>query len=152
MPLTMRDYAHQCGVTYEAIRSQVARYKKDLEGHLLRQGRSLVLDDCAIDFLDERRRGNPVVMAQVDLQEQLRQLQEENKALLIKVAAQADKISDLYGELQEASKAVLQLEAATSAQKMAQEGLEAAKEEISSLKVELAAEKQKTWFQRLFRR
>lgn len=69
-----------------------------------------------------------------------------------KVAAQADKISDLYGELQEASKAVLQLEAATSAQKMAQEGLEAAKEEISSLKVELAAEKQKTWFQRLFRR
>lgn len=91
-------------------------------------------------------------MAQVDLQEQLRQLQEENKALLIKVAAQADKISDLYGELQEASKAVLQLEAATSAQKTAQEGLEAAKEEISSLKVELAAEKQKTWFQRLLRR
>lgn len=152
MPLTMRDYAQQCGVSYEAIRRQVARYKKDLAKHIKKQGRSQVLDDWAIEFLDERRQGNPIVMAQVDLQEQLRQLQDENKALLIKVAAQADKISGLYGELQEASKAVLQLEAATSAQKKAQEGLEAAQEEITALKAELAAEREKTWLQRLLRR
>lgn len=152
MPVTMRDYANQCGVSYEAIRRQVARYKKDLDGHIEKRGRIQVLDDWAVDFLNARRRGNPVLVAQVDLQEQLRQLQDENKALLIKVAAQADKISGLYGELQEASKAVLQLEAATSAQKKAQEGLEAAQEEITALKAELAAEREKTWFKRLLGR
>lgn len=152
MPVTMRDYANQCGVSYEAIRRQVARYKKDLGGHIEKRGRIQVLDDWAVDFLNARRRGNPVVVAQVDLQVQLQQLQAENKALLIKVAEQADKISGLYGELQEASKAVLRLEIATDAQKAAQKGLEAAQKEIEGLKSELELERQKTWFKRLLGR
>ena len=43
--ITIKDYAKQKGVSYEAIRKQIKRYEDELEGHLVKQNRFLMLDD-----------------------------------------------------------------------------------------------------------
>lgn len=143
--MTMKDYAHKCGVSYEAVRKQVRRYADELEGHIKQQGRVQVLDDWAVDYLDAKRQGNPVVVAQADLQQQLRQLQDENKGLLIRVAAQANELAGAYKELSEAKDKALQLPAA-------QKEAEDAKQEAERLRAELDAERRKGWLQRLLGR
>lgn len=157
--MTMKDYAHKCGVSYEAIRKQVRRYENELEGHVMQKGRVQVLDDWAVDFLDDKRQGNPVVVAQADLQQQLQQLLDENKGLLIKVAAQASELAGAYKELSEAKDKALLLPAAQQEAKEAQEKLQEAQKaaqeaqrEAERLRHELEAERQKGFFQRLFGR
>lgn len=145
MAITIKDYAHKCGVSYEAIRKQVGRYSDELEGHIVKHGRTLVLDEWAEDFLGAKRQGNPVVVAQADLQQQLRQLQDENKALLIKVADQADKLAGAYKQLADMQQQALQLPAA-------QKEAEDAKQEAERLRAELDAERRKGWLQRLLGR
>lgn len=59
---TIKQYAERHSVSYEAIRKQVERYKKELDGHVFQKGNTKVLDDEAIKFLDARRKDNPVIM------------------------------------------------------------------------------------------
>lgn len=143
--MTMKDYAHKCGVSYEAVRKQVRRYSDELEGHIKQQGRVQVLDDWAVDYLDGKRQGNPVVVAQADLQQELQQLRDENKALLIKVADQADKLAGAYKQVSDLQQQALQLPAA-------QKEAEDAKQEAERLRAELDAERRKGWLQRLLGR
>ena len=46
-------------------------------------------------ILDQHRQESPVVILNQDTSDRIRQLEEENRNLLIKVAAQADKIAEL---------------------------------------------------------
>lgn len=87
--ITLKDYAKETGVTYEAVRQRVKRYEKELEGHIHRQGRTQYLDDVAVAFLNEHRLQEPTVLytkgAGEDYRqtkEQLAQLDEENRELL----------------------------------------------------------------------
>jgi chromosome segregation ATPase len=95
--MSMREYSRLRAVTYEAVRAQVARYNKELEGHITKENGSkkLMLDDWAIKFLDKHRQQRTVVMkASTDetekelirLRERVEQLQAElfatNKELI----------------------------------------------------------------------
>lgn len=80
--ISLKDYAKQHNVTYEAVRQQVNRYKEELEGHITKDGRQQFLDDEAVAFLDEKRQKNPVVVIQMDKDEQIAYLERENKSLL----------------------------------------------------------------------
>lgn len=93
--ISIKDYAARNNVTYEAVRQQVKRYSTELEEHIKRDGRQQFLDDYAVAFLDERRQKNPVVILQADKDAELEALRRERESLLIKIAAQADKISEL---------------------------------------------------------
>lgn len=84
--LTIKDFAEQQNVSYEAVRKQVKRYSAELDGHILKQGRTQILDDYAVEFLQAKRKENPVVIINTDKDETIRQLENENKSLLIKVA------------------------------------------------------------------
>lgn len=84
--ITIKDYAKSYGVSYEAIRKQVNRYKNELDGHILKNGRTQYLDDEAVAFLDSKRAETPVVILGNDKDEEIQRLQNENKALLLKVA------------------------------------------------------------------
>lgn len=53
--ISLRDYAAQKGITYEAVRQQVVRYKDELEGHIIKDGRQQFLDEEAVSFLDAKR-------------------------------------------------------------------------------------------------
>ena len=82
----IRDYAKNNGVSYEAVRKQVKRYEKELEGHIVKQGKTQYLDEYAVNFLDERRASNPVIILQADKDEEIEALKAENKRLLIQLA------------------------------------------------------------------
>lgn len=127
--VSMREYAAQKGVSYEAVRKQVSRYKKELEGHITKVSRTQYLDDEAVAFLDGKRQENPVILLQVDKDEEIQRLHDENKALLLKVAELQDallKEKDTVKELQTEKIALLEA------------------------KQEQEAAKRKSWWERLF--
>lgn len=90
--VTIKEYAKQKGVSYEAVRKQINRYQSDLKGHISKVGRTNYLDDKAVEFLDGKRAENPVVLVEAAKDEQIQRLQDENKALLIKVAELQDQL------------------------------------------------------------
>lgn len=93
--ISLKEYAEQKGISYEAVRQQVARYRDELGDHVVVDGRQMFLDEEAVAFLDERRQKNPVVMIQESKDEAIEALRADREQLLIKVAAQADRISEL---------------------------------------------------------
>lgn len=93
--ISLKDYAAQNNISYEAVRQQVVRYKDDLAGHVIRDGRQQLLDEEAVAFLDSKRQKNPVAIIQMDKDEQIEALEEQVNQLLVKTAAQADRISEL---------------------------------------------------------
>ena len=95
--ITIKDDAKQKGVSYEAIRKQIKRYDAELEGHLIKQNRFLMLDDEAVQFLDGKRSENPVIVYEQNKDEELEQLRQENKMLLI----QMNTVQDQLGKVQQ---------------------------------------------------
>ena len=95
--ITIKDYAKQKGVSYEAIRKQIKRYEDELEGHLVKQNRFLMLDNEAVQFLDSKRSENPVIVYEQNKDEELEQLRHENKVLLI----QMNTVQDQLGKVQQ---------------------------------------------------
>ena len=93
--VSLKDYAAQKNVSYEAVRQQVVRYKDELAGHVIRDGRQQLLDEDAVAFLDAKRMKNPVAIIQMDKDERIEALEAQVKALLAKTADQADRISAL---------------------------------------------------------
>lgn len=92
--MSIKDYAADRGVSYEAVRRQVKRYKAELEGHVIQKGRQQFLDDFAVAFLDEHRAAQPMVTydqatgaAVKRLEARCSELEAENKELLKEVAA-----------------------------------------------------------------
>lgn len=88
--ITLRDYAKQNNISYEAVRKQVVRYQDELAGHLIKDGRQQFLDEEAVTFLDERRQKNPVAIIQIEKDEKIEQLENENKLLLRQLATVQD--------------------------------------------------------------
>lgn len=166
--ITIRDYAKENNVSYEAIRKQIKRYEDELNGHIIKQNRTQFLDDIAVAILDQHRRENPVIIVNQDTDFRLKQLKDENKNLLIKVAQQADKISqlneDLKNKIEQMTSLMLENKEKTlllDQKKDQAEEINQLKEqmdqekkeqlnEIEVLKNELEKEKNKGFFARLF--
>lgn len=167
--ISLKDYAKQNNITYEAVRQQVVRYKDDLAEHIIRDGRQQFLDEEAVAFLDSKRQKNPVAIIQQDKDEQIEALRNDKEALLIKLASVQDellqeknKVQDLIDE-QKGQIALLEAdneaqrvkvaEAEKNAQKLSDELSEARKQfedEMHLLQNELQAEKNRklTWRER----
>lgn len=84
--ISIKEYAREKNVTYEAVRKQVRRYQKELEGHISRINRTQYLDDEAVAFLDKKRAESPIIVLETSKDEEIQRLSNENKALLLKVA------------------------------------------------------------------
>lgn len=83
--ISIKDYAKSKNVSYEAVRKQVNRYKKELEGHISKVNRTQYLDDEAVALLDEKRQENPIIIIEADKDERIKELEAENKILLAKI-------------------------------------------------------------------
>ena len=59
--ITIREYAAKHDISYEAVRKQLRRFEKELEGHISRQNGTQFLDEEAEAILDAHRQ--PRVMA-----------------------------------------------------------------------------------------
>lgn len=99
--ISIKDYAAQKNVSYEAVRKQIKRYETQLDGHLERVGRTLYMDDDAVAFLDEKRKKNPVVVVKEDTDRVVQGLYNENKQLLIKITALQDELIEEKSKVQE---------------------------------------------------
>lgn len=139
--VSIRDYAKMNNVSYEAIRQQVKRYEDELNGHIIKQNRTQFLDDVAVDILDQHRKENPVVIINKDTDSRLKQLEDENKNLLIKVAQQADKISQLNEDLKNKIEQMTSLLLENNEKTLLLEQKKDQAEEINQLKEQLDQEK-----------
>ena len=93
--VSLKDYAKQNHISYEAVRQQVVRYKNELGAHIIQDGRQQFLDEEAVAFLDSKRQKNPVVVYQQDKDEQIDVLKKEIEKLLAEKTAYADKVAAL---------------------------------------------------------
>ena len=147
--ITIREYARKNNVSYEAIRKQIKRYESELKEHIIKQNRTQFLDEVAVD----RHRGeSPIVIVNQDTSSKLQLLEEENKNLLVKVAAQADKISQLSEELKNKTEKMTSLLLEDKEKTLLLEQKKNQEEELERLKKELEAERNKGFFSRLFKK
>lgn len=104
--MTIKQYAKMQNVSYEAIRKQVERYRADLDGHIIKDNKVQMLDDYAIDFLNQRRRESPVIIYEkerTEIEEQLRAELDSTKSLLIQAQSEIIKLNDTRLQLVEAT-------------------------------------------------
>lgn len=90
--ISLKDYAAKNHVSYEAVRQQVKRYAGELEGHIIKISRTQYLDDEAVAFLDAKRKVHPVIVQETSKDQEIQALQDENKALLLKVTELQDQL------------------------------------------------------------
>lgn len=112
--ISIKEYAQNNNISYEAVRQQVARYRTELGDHVVRDGRQQFLDDEAVAFLDERRQKNPIVIYQASKDEEIERLHGENEGLLRELNAAKDRIiaqQDRLFELASADQKIQLLEA-----------------------------------------
>ena len=94
--VSIKDYAASHGVSYEAVRRQIARYSgREIEGfrlseHITKVNRKQYLDDAAVDFLDVRRAQNPIVVQQEQRDETIERLRTEVDRLQKRLIAAQD--------------------------------------------------------------
>lgn len=98
--LSIKDYAESRSISQEAVRRQLKRYKNDLEGHIITENRRRLLDDEAVDFLDQHRMPRNVVIEQSDRarQEEINNLQEEINRLKDELIREKERVINLQQE------------------------------------------------------
>lgn len=139
--VSIKDYAKNKGVTHQSVYQMMKTHEEELKNYIVKQGRTRYLTEEAIEIL-EKYSNVQVVIERAEYHEEVERLKEENKNLLIKVAAQADKIAELSEW--KADQSLLIAEAHQT--KIL---LEEKKSEIQELKEELEKEKNKGFFARL---
>ena len=138
--LSFKEYADQHRITYESVRKQVSRYKKELAGHITKQNRKQYLDDYAVNFLNERRNTNTVYVLNEDVKTEAarnEELQEENKKLLYKIAQLQDQLNQVEREKQQGIEAAAKLQLIEASN----EKLEAKNEELITKVAQLEQDK-----------
>ena len=178
--ISLKEYAKQKNISYEAVRQQVNRYAEDLENHIVKDGKQQLLDEEAVAFLDAKRKKNPAAIYQAEKDETINQLEEENKNLFIELVStqkeliiaqkenrrlidQSAKIALLEVDNEAAKKkaAAAEEEAETlrcvadlTAQErdMAIERAEAAEAEAAAAKAELEAFRALPWYKKIFKK
>lgn len=130
--ISLKDYAKNKNVSYEAVRKQVNRYKTELEGHIHKVNRTQY--DEAVAFLDSKRTESPVILLQMDKDEEIQRLSDENKALLVH-------IDQIQNEL-------IQTQKVLSAEKDSVKQLQA--EKIALLEAKQEEPEKKSWWQRIW--
>lgn len=117
--LTIKEYAKLKHVSYEAVRKQLQKYKDgELKDHIIRQNKTQLLDEYAVDFLDNRRRESPVILYQESKDEEIEALREERQRLLEELNAAKNRIiaqQDRLYELASSEQKMLLLEATSKA-------------------------------------
>lgn len=128
--ITLKEYAQNKGVTYEAIRRQVAKYESELRGHIVIRDRTKYLDEYAQDFLSKRRRLSPVVVKVEDSTEATENLEKTVEALRAQLMG-------AQNELLSAQKRIIELQDERSSMIETQTRYTALLEENTNIKQQL---------------
>lgn len=95
--ISVKQYAEERGITIQAVHQSMngKRKKSLLEGHVHMVDGVKWLDEAAVDILDMDRRKPPVLFERDDANARIKELEENERVMLAKIAAQADRISEL---------------------------------------------------------
>ena len=88
--MTLKQYADSRNVSYEAVRRQVVKYRKEIADHIVRKDGVQYLDQDAIAFLSEKRRASPLVVVHETNTEKITELEAEIEALRAKLMTSQD--------------------------------------------------------------
>lgn len=90
--LSISEYAKQKQISYQAVNQQIKRCQKELKGHIIKKGKTRFLDDEAIEFLNQKRKENPVTVVQEGRTERIEELQEQVKVLTARIVDLQDRL------------------------------------------------------------
>lgn len=127
---TIKEYAESKNISCEAVRKKVRFYRSELGEHVYKKGRAQYLDNTAMQFLDEHSVEKPVVVYNAQKDEEIQQLQEENKQLHQQlITVQQDFLQEKdRTRLLEMER--MQIESAKEQEKTAREQAESAKTQV----------------------
>lgn len=108
--ITIKDFAEAEGVSYEAIRQSVMRYKDEMQGHVFQRNRVTYLDETAVEYLKKRRKVSPVVIHREDKQAEERALREQLESLRSRYELSQEKLVAALEHVQELQGQVRQIE------------------------------------------
>lgn len=143
--ITVKQFAEERGITIQAVHQsmQGKRKKVRLEGHVQVIDGIKWLDDDAVAILDEARNKAPIVWERSDANARIEELEKNEKVMLAKIAAQADRIAELA---QWKADNALAIAAATQTQLLldsTRAELEQASREVTEARQEAADARQK---------
>ncbi len=171
--VTLKQFADEKGITYEAVRKQTVKYASELEGHIVTMDGTRYLDEEAQSILSDRRRQSPIVVriedTQADNEEYTKQI-ETLKNQLLKAQERVIQLQDeartgieekikyqlLIGDYEEQKRRLRETEAALIENRSAldseremrrnlQNQTEKQEKQIEDLRAE-AGSYEKTWF------
>lgn len=131
---SIKQIAEEQNVSYEAIRKQIARYSEELKGHIIRKNRTQYIDQWGYDFLKEKRRENPIILMNMDTNEQLEELKVQVDFLKNQLLESQKKVIELQEENQKSIESKIRYEALLETTKEKDERLKDAQEQIQDLK------------------
>ena len=79
--MTLKQFAEDQGISYEAVRRAVKRHGDKLNGHIIENDGVRYLDEEAVKILKERRRESPIVVQTMDQGEEIRELTAQIESL-----------------------------------------------------------------------
>lgn len=91
----VKDYAKERNISHQAVYKLIDNHEAELKDYIVKQGRTRFLMPEAEKILDNYRNKSAIVIDKQERNEEIERLKEENKNLLLKIAAQADKIAEL---------------------------------------------------------
>lgn len=145
--VTLKQYAEEHKISYEAVRKQVIRYAEELSDHIIKQDRTQYLDPWAVEFLTNRRRESPIVLMNMDQSEENERLKEEVESLRVKLMTAQNELlkeKDRIIELQDEAKKTLEDRARYTAlleeSKAKDEKLKEAEDQIRTIQTEREAD------------
>lgn len=95
--VSLKQFADEQKVTYQAVWKQVVRYEKELTGHIIKDNNTQYLDETAVEFLKEKRKKQPIILMNMDKDEEIESLKAQLSAVkdaLIAVQEQLAKSKD----------------------------------------------------------
>lgn len=123
--ITLKEYAASRDVSYEAVRRQVNKLRDELGEHIIIQNKTQMLDDTAVELLDQKRAESKIVVIK-ETSAEVDQLRQDNNDL-------RDKILQLQEQLIAAQQQVTDLQ----------------QQQIDTLQQLAATEEKKPFFRRL---
>lgn len=158
----IKVYAEERGVSHQAVYQMISTHKDELSEHIVKHGRTRYLTPAAEDILDRYRNKSQIIIDAPNGNNEVEKLRSQVESLLIKIADQADKISELAQWkadnallIAEASQQSLLLESKTKEIELLEGFIKDAKDniefiqeeknrEIEQLRKELEAEKNRS--------
>ena len=145
--VTLKEYAKNKGISYEAVRKQVARYKETLDDRIVVSGKTQYLDEDAVKFLDGRRAVNAVHIIEHDKDEQIEELQRQNENMRLKIMELQDQLIKSKDQLLERDQQLLEIKDQLHLLTVKTDSEEKEKQSEEQLLVEDELQENKKWWE-----